>query len=216
MTIIAIDGPAGAGKTAVARSVAEALGWDHVNTGAMYREVALEVLLRGIDPGDEDAVEELARLLAPSLGSQPNPADKEDRLREPDVSRAASVVARNPGVRRALAERQRILAHSTDVVMEGRDIGTVVAPDAEVKLYLTASREVRAARRRRQLRLPDDERTAREVETAIAERDHADEVRELSPLTPAPTAIVLDSTDQDLGTVVAQALRVIREQLGAR
>jgi CMP/dCMP kinase len=216
VTVIAIDGPAGAGKSSVARSIATALGFRYIDTGAMYRKIALEVLDRGIEPGDDFAVEELARSLAPNLPGEIGPVSADGRLREAEVSTTASLVARNPGVRGALATRQRALAASADVVMEGRDIGTVIAPKAEVKLYLTATPEVRASRRRLQLHLPDDPRTIEAVEAAIAERDHADSVREHSPLKPASGAVVLDTSDHDLEAVVDHALQLIREELAKK
>jgi cytidylate kinase len=218
MTVIAIDGPAGAGKSSIARAVADALGFRYVDTGAMYRTIALTALDRGIDPADRVAVEQLASSLAPQLelggSGSGQPADV--RIRDPRVGAAASTVAQYPGVRSALAARQRRATLESDVVMEGRDIGTVVAPEADVKLYLTASRAVRAERRRQQLELPEDEATRSEIEQELARRDHVDSVRSDSPLKPAEDAIQIDSSDRDLGSIVQQVLQVIENKIGAR
>jgi cytidylate kinase len=215
VTVIAIDGPAGAGKSSVAQAVASALGFRYVDTGAMYRRIALAMLERGIDPSDQEAVEALAAQVAPTLISG-RTEDRATGLRDPGVGTAASVVARYPGVRRALAARQREVANSGDVVMEGRDIGTVIAPEAEVKLFLTAARPVRAKRRQEQLALPPDEATIADIEKAMAARDHADSVRPDSPLKPAPDAVQIDSSDRDLVAVVNEVLHIVRERLGHR
>jgi cytidylate kinase len=218
MTVIAIDGPAGAGKSSIARAVADALGFRYVDTGAMYRTVALAAIDRRIEPSDRVAVEQLASSLAPrlELGRDGFGQLADPRIRDPRVGAAASIVAQYPGVRSALAARQRSAAAGSDVVMEGRDIGTVVAPDADVKLYLTASPAVRAERRRRQLELPDDARTRSEIEQELAKRDHVDSVRSDSPLKPAEDAIQIDSSDRDLGSIVQQVLQVIEKKIGPR
>lgn len=217
MTVIAIDGPAGAGKSSVARAVASALGFRYVDTGAMYRSIALAMLDRGIDPSDQEKVEALASSVAAELDLEVEGFGADHaRLRAPGVGTAASEVARYPGVRSALAARQREVAREADVVMEGRDIGTVVAPDAEVKLYLTASPPVRARRRREQLDLPDDRQTVQAIEEALAKRDHADSVRRDSPLKPASDAVVVDSSDRTLAQVVSGVLEVIHARLGRR
>ena len=216
MTVIAIDGPAGAGKSSVARAVAHALGFRYVDTGAMYRAIALAMLEQGIDPSEQEAVERLARLVAPTLTPEGGPQAQAARLRDTDVGTAASEVAKYPGVRRALAARQRDVASGGDVVMEGRDIGTVIAPDAEVKLFLTASRAVRARRRQEQLGLPSDERTIAAIEKALGARDHADSVRPESPMKRAPDAVQIDSSDRDLAAVVAEVLGIIEDRLGPR
>jgi cytidylate kinase len=216
VTVIAIDGPAGAGKSSVARAVAGALGFRYVDTGAMYRGIALAVLERGIDRSDQDAVETVATEVAPTLTLESRTEDRTGRLRDTDVGTAASEVARYPGVRRALAARQREIARTEDVVMEGRDIGTVIAPEAEVKLFLTAARPVRAKRRQEQLALPDDEATIAGIDRALAERDHADSVRPDSPMKPAPDAVQIDSSDRDLAGVVEDVLTIVHERLGPR
>jgi cytidylate kinase len=216
VTVIAIDGPAGAGKSSVARAVAHALGFRYVDTGAMYRAIALAMLERGIEPSDQNGVESLARAVAPTLTPEGGPEAQAGRLRDPDVGTAASEIAKYPGVRRALAARQRNVAGGGDVVMEGRDIGTVIAPDAEVKLFLTASRSVRARRRQEQLGLPSDERTIAAIEKALGARDHADSVRPESPMKRAPDAVQIDSSDRDLAAVVAEVLGIVEDRLGPR
>jgi CMP/dCMP kinase len=215
VTVIAIDGPAGAGKSSVARAVASALGFRYLDTGAMYRSMAVAMLDRGIDPSDQGSVEALAPSVAAGLDLDVEGFGVDHtRLRAAGVGTAASVVARYPGVRNALATRQRQVAREADVVMEGRDIGTVVAPKAEVKLYLTASPPVRARRRREQLDLPDDGATIQAIEEALVKRDHADSVRPDSPLKPASDAVILDSSDRTLAQVVSDVLEVIHARLG--
>jgi cytidylate kinase len=214
VTVIAIDGPAGAGKSAVAEAVAESLGFTYVDTGAMYRTIALAVIDRKIDPSEQAAVEEVARDVAADMDLHA-PAASDSRIRGPEVGTVASVVARYPGVRSALAERQRAIALSSDVVMEGRDIGTVIAPHAEVKIYLTASVATRAERRRAQLGLPNDRATLQRVQDEIAERDHTDSVRPESPLKPASGAVQIDSSDKDLSAVIHEVLKVVDERMSS-
>jgi cytidylate kinase len=200
--VIAIDGPAGAGKSSVARAVAQALGFTYMNSGAMYRCVALAVLRRG------EAPEVLARTVRLELGEQIR-LDSEDvteAIRSPGVSEAASKVAAIPEVRAALVEHQRRMLSSDDWVAEGRDIGTVVAPDAEVKVFLTASPEERARRRAAELGV--------DPATVLAEqtiRDQRDSSREHSPLGAAEGAIVLDTTGLELEQVVDRIVGLARE-----
>jgi CMP/dCMP kinase len=215
MTVIAIDGPAGAGKSSVARGVAQALGFRYVDTGAMYRTVARAAVDRGIDPSDQNAVEHLARAMESEIDPELQSGTSE-KLRDPAIGTAASIIAQYPGVRSALAGRQREVARGADVVMEGRDIGTVIAPDADVKLYLTASRRVRAERRRQQLELPEDDISLNQIEEALAKRDQADSERFDSPLKPAADAIHIDSSDRDLAAVLSEVLDVINERLHSR
>ena len=193
MSVVAIDGPAGAGKSTVARAVAERLGFTYLDTGAMYRAVALAARERGIEPA----------LVAPRLKIEPGERirvdgrDVSDEIRTPEVSEAASRAAADPAVRSAVAAQQRRLLEAGDWVAEGRDIGTVVAPDAEVKVFLTADATERARRRAAELGL--DEATVR-AEQAI--RDERDATREHSPLQPAPGAVVIDTTHMTLPEVV--------------
>jgi CMP/dCMP kinase len=191
--VIAIDGPAGAGKSTVARAVADRLGFTYLDTGAMYRSVALAVLRRGGDAGD------LAPFLEIRLGDRVT-LDGEDvttDIRDPEVSGKASEVAADPRVRAAMVDKQRALMATGDWVAEGRDIGTVVAPDAAVKVFLTADEAERARRRAAELGL--DQAT---VLTAQRARDERDRTREASPLEPAPGAIELDTTGLSIDEVV--------------
>jgi cytidylate kinase len=192
--LIAIDGPAGAGKSSVARAVAEELGFTYLDTGAMYRAVALAATDRGADPA---AVARALKIEAEGDRVRVDGRDVTDEIRAPEVSEAASRAAADPEVRRAVVELQRRLLSSGDWVAEGRDIGTVVAPAAEVKVFLTADPEERARRRAAELGL-DPARVL--AEQAI--RDERDRTREHSPLEPAAGAVVLDSTHLTLPEVV--------------
>ena len=201
--IVAIDGPAGAGKSTVARGVARALGFTYLDSGAMYRCVALAVLERGGEPAD------VARAIDVEVGERVllDARDVTEAIRAPEVSEAASRVAADPGVREALVERQRELMSSSNWVAEGRDIGTVVAPDAEVKVVLTASGEERARRRAAELGADPD--------TVLAEqalRDERDRTREHSPLESAPGAVELDTTGLSVDEVVERIAGLVRER----
>jgi cytidylate kinase len=202
--IVAIDGPAGAGKSTVARGVAAALGFTYLDSGAMYRCVGLAALGR---PDAEPAA--LAAGLDVRLGKRVTleGRDVTEAIRAPDVSEAASRVAADPGVRRALVAKQRELMAEGDWVAEGRDIGTVVAPDAELKVFLTASDEERA--RRRAAELGADPETVR-AEQAI--RDERDRTRAHSPLAPAPGAVEVDTTGLTVEQVVARVAELARER----
>jgi cytidylate kinase len=204
MTAIAIDGPAGAGKSTVARRLADYLGWTYVDTGAMYRAVALAALEAAIDLDDEDALTNLATGLSIELVEGRwilEGRDVSDAIRSHEMARAASRVARSPGVRRALVARQRQTAQRGDVVMEGRDIGSVVLPDADVKVFLTATLDERA--RRRDLEsAPDDSTTLAGVKRALETRDAADATRPISPLVPASGSIEIDTTELSVDEVV--------------
>ena len=201
--VVAIDGPAGAGKSTVARRVADALGFTYLDTGAMYRSVALAAAQRGLAPA------EIASSLRIGLGDRVtlDGRDVTTEIRAPEVSEGASRAAADPAVREALvSEQRRIVAHG-DWVAEGRDIGTAVAPGAALKVFLTASPEERAQRRATQ--------TGVDVATVLAEqskRDRRDETRAHSPLGPAVGAVVLDTTDLDLDEVVAAILTLVRER----
>ena len=216
MTAVAIDGPAGAGKSTVARAVAQALGFRYLDTGAMYRAIALAAIESGVGPDDAPALAELAA--SADIVSEPertllNGRDVSDRIREGDVTECVSQVAAHPEVRAALLDRQRSLATSDDVVMEGRDIGTVVLPNAEVKIFLTASLEERARRRAEELGVLDG-MTAQEMVKTIDERDKADSAREASPLTQAEDAHLVDSTGRSISEVVDEITRLVRNAGG--
>ena len=212
--IIAIDGPAGAGKSTVARRVAEALGYRYVDTGAMYRAVALAALDRGIDVGDKAALEQIAREVEIEFADDTvllEGRDVTERIRDADVTRAVPPVSAVPGVRGALAERQRRVAVESDVVMEGRDIGTTIVPKAPVKIYLTASPAERARRRLLQEGRDVDPRTLREMTAAITARDDADASRHASPLAKALDAVIIDSTRMTTNEVVRDIVAIARE-----
>lgn len=197
--VIAIDGPAGAGKSSVARGVAQELGFRYLDSGAMYRSVALAALRRGMPPA---AVAGSARI---ELGERVllDGEDVTDAIRAPEVSEAASRAAADPAVREAMVAEQRRLLSAGDWVAEGRDIGAVVAPDAELKLFLTASPEERARRRAAEL--------GADAATVLAEqtiRDERDRTREHSPLEPAAGSTVLDTTGMTLEEVVQEVARL--------
>jgi cytidylate kinase len=201
--VVAIDGPAGAGKSTVARAVARRLGWRYMDTGAMYRAVALAAITAGIDPSDERGLEVLAASV--DVADERVTLDGRDvtmEIRGEPVTEAVSAIAAHPGVREVLVDRQRALARTEPVVIEGRDIGTVVVPDAPVKIFLVASPTERALRRARQLGLATDDATIARIAVDLTNRDAADESRTVSPLAPARDAIVLDSTDRDVDDVV--------------
>jgi cytidylate kinase len=201
MTVVAIDGPAGAGKSTVARAVAERLGFTYLDTGAMYRAVALAAVERGRTPADVAAALEIE----PGERLRVDGRDVTDEIRTPEVSEAASQAAADPAVRRAVAAQQRRLLEQGDWVAEGRDIGTVVAPGAEVKVFLTADPAERARRRAAELRL--DQATVM-AEQAI--RDERDQTREHSPLRPARGAVEIDSTNLTLAEVVERIAALVR------
>ena len=211
--IVAIDGPAGSGKSAVGRRVADALGLPFVDSGLMYRAVALLAQERGIDLADGAALTRLAGSLELRIDGRRVTVDGEDyteRVYGPDLSDAASRVAKVAGVRLALVAQQRALGRD-GVVMAGRDIGTVVFPDTRHKFFLTASVEERARRRAAQIEargeVPDSERLRREVE----ERDRRDSQRSVAPMHPAEDAAIVETDQLDLNGVVADVLRRIRE-----
>jgi cytidylate kinase len=200
--IIAIDGPAGSGKSSVARALADSLGWSFLDTGAMYRAVTHEALRSGLDPLDESAVADLASEI--TIATLPrvsvNGRDIEDEIRSNEVNRAVSVVAANPLVRAQMVRRQRdfAAAQSVGTVVEGRDITTVVFPNATIKIFLTASLEERARRR-------DDE-----SEASVHRRDVADTTREASPLRQADDALVLDTTGRSVDEVVEEITQCLK------
>jgi cytidylate kinase len=198
--VVAIDGPAGAGKSTVARALARALGFTYLDSGAMYRAVALMTNRHG-EPA-ADRAEELELQLGERVLA--NGEDVTDAIRAPEVSEAASRVATDPGVRAALVTKQRELLAQGDWVAEGRDIGTVVAPNAGVKVYLTATAEERARRRAAEL--------GTDVETVMRDqalRDAQDMQREHSPLTPAPGAVALDTTGLGVDEVVQRIVELV-------
>lgn len=218
VVVVAIDGPAGAGKSTVARTVAEKLGYVYINTGAMYRAVALWALQTGIPLDDHLKLERLseqARIEFEPVSTRVflNGDDITGAMSNPEVSEAASVVSAIPGVRRALVAEQRRIAEGTSVVMEGRDIGTVVFPDAAVKIFLDADVQVRAERRTRELEARGHAADLNAIAAQIAERDKRDSTRAEAPMTQAPDAIYVDSSGLDAGEVAEAILRVVRSKV---
>jgi cytidylate kinase len=208
--IIAIDGPAGAGKSTIARSLAGRLGFTYIDTGAMYRAVALWALQASIDLDDMHRLEHLAKAADIAFDGDRvilNGEDVTAAIREPGVSDAASKVSIVPGVRRAMREQQQKIGVSQSVVMEGRDIGTVVFPDAQVKIFLDADPETRAERRARET---GDE--VSRVAQEIAERDQRDRSRTEAPLTQAPDAEYIDSSKLPPELVEEAILKIIRRR----
>jgi cytidylate kinase len=205
--VIAIDGPAGSGKSTVARRLAERLGLEYLDTGAMYRAVTFAALRRGIDPADAEPVEKLTRSVELDVTTEKVTVDGVDatiEIRGPEVSRAVSLVAANPGVRAELVRRQREWAVERDGgVIEGRDIGTVVFPDAVLKVYLNARPDVRAERRAAEVTDLDYETVAADM----ARRDALDQGREDSPLRLDPTAVEVDTSDMTVDEIVADLTR---------
>lgn len=212
--LVAIDGPAGSGKSSVARAVAERLGLADLNTGATYRAVALVALREGVDLEDGGALGAIGDGvdLAPRGVFYGGERLSEDALRTPEVSAAASKVSAHPQLRRVLVERQRAAAERAQVsggaVVEGRDIGTVVLPEAELKVFLSASPEERARRRALQT---GREGELERIRKAMQKRDKQDSEREASPLKPAPDAVVLDTTGLSLEGVVSRVVELARE-----
>ncbi len=209
--VIAIDGPAGAGKSTIARRVAGRLGFTYIDSGAMYRAVALWALREKLDPADAHRMEQLALAAAITLegdGVVLNGEDVSDAIRAPEVSRAASQVATIAGVRRALVEKQRVIGAARNVVMEGRDIGSVVFPQADVKIFLDAESGERARRRAAEVN-GDHDAIARQMR----ERDERDRERAESPLTQAPDAVYLDSTGLSVEEVEEAILKLVRARI---
>jgi CMP/dCMP kinase len=208
--VIAIDGPAGAGKSTVARALAARLGLPYLDSGAMYRSTALAALRAGVDLDDGDGLTQLANQLAIELTGAEIRLDGEDvteAIRDPAVAAAASRVSIHPGVREAMVERQRALIAARDYVAEGRDIGTVVSPGAPLKVFLTASGEERARRRASEIGKPLDE-----VLEAQAARDARDQGREHGALRVAADAVEIDTTGLDVDGVVERITTLARER----
>jgi cytidylate kinase len=217
--VIAIDGPAGAGKSTVARAVAHRLGFEFLDTGAMYRAIALAALERGIDLDDSDALTALVDEVAIDLQGDVvtlNGRDVSQVIRGPDVTAAVSKVAAVEGVRTAMAALQRARAEAGSVVIEGRDIGSAVVPAADIKIFLTASVEERARRRARQLGLATDETSVRELARTIQNRDRADAERKASPMVMANDAVEVDSTGKDIDEIVDEIARAARRVIDER
>jgi cytidylate kinase len=213
--IIAIDGPSGAGKGTVARAVARELGYRHIDSGAMYRAVGWQALREQVPFEDEAAIARLAERSHIELTSTSVVIDGRDitrDIRTPEIDRAATAVARLPRVRAALVERQRQLGANGGIVMEGRDIGTVVFPTADVKIYLDAAPDERARRRASDPAHTGVPAAVSEVATLLTQRDEQDRTRTASPLYAAPEAHVIDTTGKGVDEVVGEVMRVIRKK----
>lgn len=219
MINIAIDGPAGAGKSTVARAVAQKLGILYLDTGAMYRAMALKAMREGIDPNDKERVLpllECTEIYAKNIGgTQHTYLDGEDvsgLIRTPEISRGASDISAIPDVRIKLAQIQRNIAHTSDVVMDGREIGSYVIPECENKFYVTASVDERARRRLLELKEKgrDNGMTVEDMAKDIAKRDYNDSHRAFAPLLRLPEAILIDTTDLTIDEAVNAVLKNLK------
>lgn len=220
--VIAIDGPVGAGKSTVAKLVARKLGYLYVDTGAMYRAVALKALRLGMDINDPIVMAMLAEATDIQLQQQGDGSvrvfldgeDVTEAIRTPEVSEASSIVSAHEGIRKVLAERQKAMAELGGVVMEGRDIQTVIAPDAEVKIFLTASLEERAKRRWLELQQKGISVSYEEVLQEVKERDERDKTRAIAPLRKAPDAVEIDTTGMTPEEVAEKIVELARKRAG--
>lgn len=218
---IAIDGPAGAGKSTVAQRIADRLGYVYIDTGAMYRALTLLVLEHRIDPEDEAEVVELLDETDISFRREGsvqrvtvNGRDVTEDIRTPEVSSQVSHVAQLPGVRSRMLQRQRLMAEKQNTVMDGRDIGTHVLPDADVKIFLTASVDERARRRAQELKDKGYDPDLEELRAEIERRDKIDSERKVAPLKQAEDAIWLDTTDKSIAEVVQQIANLCENRKG--
>jgi CMP/dCMP kinase len=216
--IVAIDGPAGAGKSTIARRIAQKLGFLYINSGAIYRAVALWAIRLGIDLNDMYRLEQLAKAAKIELAANHgrvslNNEDVTEAIRDPRVSEAASKVSAVPGVRRALLGLQRSMAERNSVVMEGRDIGSVVFPNAQVKIFLDADPHERARRRALEMEETGQHGDVQSVSGELKQRDERDRRRSESPLVQAPDAELIDTTGRSLEEVEQAVLRVLRAKI---
>ncbi len=214
--VVAIDGPSGAGKSTIARRLADRLRFTYIDTGAMYRAVALWAIRQGVDIADRHRLEQLA--MAAEIGLSPghiqlNGEDVTEAIRTQQVADGASRASAIPGVRRALVAKQRAIGERTSVVMEGRDIGTVVFPHADVKIYLDADPKVRVRRRLNDIRAAGGDIAESQLAAEMKERDQRDSTRSDAPLTQAPDAVYLDSTLLSADEVEEAILRIVRARV---
>ena len=218
---IAIDGPAGAGKSTIAKMAAKELGFIYVDTGALYRAIGLYAYRKGVSGDDRDAVAALLPEIKVELafndkGEQIVLLGGEDvsgLIRTPEISMMASAVSAIPAVRAFLLDTQRDMAHTKNVIMDGRDIGTVVLPDAKLKIFLFASPECRAKRRYDQLLADGKEVNYEDVLRDVIERDYNDSHRDIAPLKPADDAIMVDTSDEDRDTSIKRILKIMRDHI---
>ena len=220
MIAVAIDGPAGAGKSTIARKVSEEIGFIYVDTGALYRTIGYYAILHNIDPEDKDKVsaclDNIKITLKFNQGKQCvfiGDIDVSDKIRTPEISMAASAVSAIPSVRKFLLDLQKNLALENNVIMDGRDIGTVVLPNADIKFFLTASSEERAKRRYADLKIKDKDIKFQDVLNDIKQRDFNDINRKIAPLKPADDAIIVDTTGESLEQSVSRLSSLIRERI---
>lgn len=220
MISVAIDGPAGAGKSTIAKSASKELGYIYVDTGAMYRSIGLYAVRNGIDCRDDKKLKAalndvVIELKFTNEGQRVifNGEDVSEAIRTPEASMAASAVSAQPSVREFLLGRQRKMAEENNIIMDGRDIGTVVLPNATVKIFLTASPESRAQRRFKELEQKGSDATFEEVLTDIIKRDEQDMNRPIAPLKPADDSVIVDTTEYNLEQSINAVLNVIKENI---
>ncbi len=220
MFAIAIDGPAGAGKSSIAKAMAKKLNFIYVDTGALYRTVAIHLLDNNVDPGNTEAVEgALADIVVTMEHKEDgqhvflNGKDVTQRIRTPEVSMAASTSSAIPAVRNFLFSLQKGMAERYNVIMDGRDIGTVVLPNAQVKIFLTASPEERAKRRTLEFEAKGEKADYQEILEDVKKRDYQDSNREIAPLKPAEDGIIVDSSNLSFGEVVETLIDIVKEKM---
>lgn len=217
---VAVDGPAGAGKSSISKIVAKKLGYLYIDTGAMYRSVTWAVLHNHIDVNNQKAVEALLPDLDLTMEASDDSCkvfiagqDVTDFIRTPQVNNAVSIVASYKGVRQYLVERQRLMAETGGVILDGRDIGSVVLPNAELKIYLTASVEARAMRRYLEVKGTVNEQTLEDIKDSVMQRDDMDKNRKESPLIQVEDAVLVDSSEMTFDETVEHILHLVQERI---
>lgn len=217
---VAVDGPAGAGKSSISKIVAKKLGYLYIDTGAMYRSVTWAVLHNHIDVNNQKAVEALLPELDLTMEASDDSCkvfiagqDVTDFIRTPQVNNAVSIVASYKGVRQYLVERQRLMAEAGGVILDGRDIGSVVLPNAELKIYLTASVEARAMRRYLEVKGTVNEQTLEDIKDSVMQRDDMDKNRKESPLIQVEDAVLVDSSEMTFDETVEYILHLVQERI---